>query len=1704
MAQVARRKKSNPRKRKSAQPDEPIAVPVAAVGASAGGLEPISQFLAAMPVDAGLAVVVIQHLDPASKSILPELLARRSRLKVSLAKDGIALQPNQVYVIPPAVFLSITSGRLRISPAQTGTAARMPIDVFLHSLAADRGRRGVGIIMSGTGTDGAAGLKALREAGGLALVQDPNETQQDGMPRHAIITARPDYVLSVREMPAVLTRYINHNYVKSRRPTTAMHEAEIAGPAELAPLVEFLKSIAGLDFGHYKTGTLQRRIERRMALHGVTRWVDYLTMLHKSPAEANALAKDLLISVTGFFRDAKAFRALAKAMPDLLKNHPIDQPLRIWVVGCSTGEEAYSLGILALEQIAAAGLRRELQIFATDVDQEALRIARAGLYPESIQADVTPDRLERFFTSENGHFRVAQELRKSVIFSRHDTLHDPPFPRLDLVSCRNVLIYLVPDAQRQLLTLLHFALHEGGLLFLGAAESLGTVQTLFEPLNEKLRIYRRRGSGRTARLGVSLMERGPTLGVTGRAAPPVGPRQPSLQELVQRTMLDSYAPAAVVTNRQFSPLYFFGMTDRYLQVVAGEPSQDVLLMAREGLRAKLRETIVRAFRSKRRIATHGVWFRRDGRTAMVTIEAQRLNAGWDDLVLVSFIDALPEVRKAPRSRTGKDGDNAELDLLRQQLTEARRELNRTIHDLRGANEALKGKNEETMSLNEEFLSANEELESSKEELQSLNEELTTVNVQLRQALEQQQQTSADLSNLLNSSSVATIFLDSRLRIKIFNPRMQELFSLIDADIGRPLADLLPKFADPTLLTDAVAAQSSGAPSEREIRTEAGVWYLRSVTPYRLETRHIAGSVVTFSDVSGLKRAEIAASAAQRYAETIVDTIREPLVTLDSDLKIISANTAFKVAFDLNATDVVGRPLGALASPLLTLPELTELIAPPAVSPQPVDHVELELEQPTGGLRVWRAVVRHFQVPPSDRPMVLLSLQDVTEERRILRQQLQLLIDSLPGAFLAVDSRQRVRFVSGQTTSLFGYDAKEIIGQPVDMLIPPTLRERHARLHADFFKNPTRRPMGFELEISGLARDGTVIPLDIGLSPVPTAEGPLVIAVIQDLRPQKRGQELLQEAKVAAERANQAKSRFLAAASHDLRQPLQTIELLHGVLERRLADAETRSTLGQLDDAVAHMTELLDSLLDINRLESGEITPDVTDVSIAPVLARACDEQAPVAASKGLQLRMVPCSSVVRSDRRLLARIVSNLLTNAIKYTDHGKILVGCRRRSDTLRIEVWDTGIGIAADQVDAIFEEFYRVDRSDSSRSGLGLGLYIVQRFAQLLGHTVEVRSTPGRGTMFAVVVPFAEGATAPPPSAQQLAKAGPEPAILLVEDDPRQREALRTLLEMQGYVVIAAATGADALAQVRASTSIRPHVIVADYNLPGGMSGLEAIREVRRVMSEQLPAAVITADRTLAVRQAIEASGLTSVSKPVRSADLISTVDALVQTAKPGWQRVTRPPVRPALVAEASSEAIVAVIEDEASVREALRRALGTDGYKVATFPSAEGFFADAERRRFRCLVVDLNLPGMDGLALQNRLKQEHFNTPIIFVTGDGALSLAVKAMREGAADFLQKPVPAAALRESVNRVLANIEQAAGDRTLRDQVAVRLATLTKREKQVMERVLAGNATKNIAADLGLSERTVEHYRHSVMRKIGARSLAMLVRLVAPHVTEH
>ena len=844
---------------------------VVGLGASAGGLEAVTKLLAALPADTGMAFVLVQHLDPSHKSMLVDLLARDARIKVMQAGDGMPIRRNCLYVSPPQADLSFHEGVLRLSPPRA-RRAHLPFDLFLHSLADSFGERAVCVILSGTGSDGSVGLRSVSANGGLVIAQDPAETAYDGMPRSAIATGFVDLVLPVARIPQALVRHAQHPELASDRkvvpPDDKMEKS-------LTAIIGLLRSGASQDFTHYKKATLQRRIRRRMILTGVKDVDDYLKTLHTDHAELELLAKDLLIHVTSFFRDPPAFDALAKSViPELVRRHPPDRPIRVWVAACSTGEETYSLAMVILENLAAARRNSKLKIFASDVSREAVAYAREGVYPESIKDDVSAERLARFFTHENRGYRVRRELRDSIVFTVQDLLTDPPFSRLDLISCRNLLIYLQPEEQEKVLPLFHRVLCPGGILFLGTSESVGTRTDLFEPVPNTVRVFRRIG-------GNGPQERGITsnIGELARSLWPrvlgqVEPKRSNLGDFAQRLLLDAYVPAAVLVNRQYQGLYFSGPTDRYLRVATGEPSRFLPALLRDGLAAKFQEAVRQASRGRNSVTVHGARLKRDRRDVMVSISAQPVRHENEDLLLVSFIDE-PEQKTVHRKTSPAQASR--IAQLERELQSSRRELETTIRELNASNQELTTLNEEAVSLNEEFHSTNEELETSQEELQSLNEELTTTNSQLQQSLEQQRSTSTDLKNILNSSQVATLFLDREFKVRFFTPVASALFRLIATDVGRPLTDLAIPLVGADMLAGARSVLVNLKPIQLEVKNASGNWYLCDLSPYRTQDDRIDGIVINLADISELKAGEERLRIAHAYTKAVIGSIHEPLV-----------------------------------------------------------------------------------------------------------------------------------------------------------------------------------------------------------------------------------------------------------------------------------------------------------------------------------------------------------------------------------------------------------------------------------------------------------------------------------------------------------------------------------------------------------------------------------------------------------------------------------------------------------------------------------------------------------------------------------------------------------------------------------------------------------------------------------------------------------
>jgi two-component system CheB/CheR fusion protein len=881
--------------------------PVAGIGASAGGLDAFKKLLAAMPPDSGVAFVLVPHLDPAHESLMVELLARHTTMPVVEAENNMPVEANHVYIIPPNKYMTIHRGVLRLTGPVERRAAQTSIDLFLRSLADDQQERSICIILSGTGSHGTLGLKAVKAAGGITMVQDPSTAEYERMPQSAIATGLVDFVLPVEQMPDALVNYVHHAYVNGGVPI----EAAPQGADHLTQVLALLRARTRFDFRCYRKKMLTRRIERRMMLNQLDSLHEYVAYLRDHPDELKQLVKDLFITVTSFFHDPEAFEQLAtKVMALLVQRKEADSVIRVWVPGCATGEEPYSIAMLLQEQLAAHRNCR-VQIFATDVDEEALETARHGLYPDTIAGDVSPERLARFFTKVDDHtYQINKPLRETVIFAVQNLVSDAPFTKLDLICCRNLLIYLEPEVQKKVITLFHFALVEGGFLFMGSSETIGRQVDLFEPLVKKWRIYRRIGPARPERVDFPIVATTEGRGLGRRPAEAVGGQPINFAEVTQRLLLDQYAPAAVLINRTYEIFYFFGPCSKYLELPAGEPTRDLMLMARDALATKLRGAVHRAIRENETVVVKGARVKRDGAYCPVraTVRPVHVPKTAEGLLLITFEDEAPPAQApAPPSHPGHGdaGDESTLRQLEYELKATREDLQSTIEEMESSNEELKAFNEEVMSMNEELQSANEELETSKEELQSLNEELSTVNNQLQEKVAELEVTNNDMTNLLNSTDVATVFLDAAFRIKRFTPAATKLFNLIASDAGRPLSDINPRFSDPDLLGDAQQVLQRLVPQEKEVTTVDGIWWSRRLMPYRTQDNRIEGVVITFVDITERKQA---ADAVVRRLASIVESSADAIISKDLDGTIRTWNQGAERLYGYTQDEAVGQSI----------------------------------------------------------------------------------------------------------------------------------------------------------------------------------------------------------------------------------------------------------------------------------------------------------------------------------------------------------------------------------------------------------------------------------------------------------------------------------------------------------------------------------------------------------------------------------------------------------------------------------------------------------------------------------------------------------------------------------------------------------------------------------------------------------------------------
>jgi two-component system CheB/CheR fusion protein len=986
-----------------------VSFPVVGVGASAGGLEAVTQLLQALPADTGMAFVVVQHLAPTHPSALAEILSRATKMPVTEVHDELTLESNHVYVIPPDRSMIIARGTLQLLPREIGV--HRPIDQFFRSLAEDRGHQSIAVVLSGTATDGTLGLEAIKGEGGITFAQD-GTALHEGMPSSAIASGCVDFVLPPEEIAREIARIGRHPY--------AVAEAETRKDEDrpnLAEVAQLLHQATGVDFSHYKWNTLYRRVTRRMVFQKVESLDEYVRLLRQTPSEVEVLYRDILISVTSFFRDEESYEALkSQVFPRLLEKRGRNQPVRIWTLGCSTGQEAYSL-IMALTEVAEArGLPAAIQLFATDLNPTSIEKARAGLYSKDIVQDVSPERLRRFFTEVDGQYRISKTIRDACVFSRHNVLADPPFSHLDLISCRNLLIYLKPVLQQRVIPTLHYALEPGGTLWLGGSESISGFATLFETEDGKHKIYRKK-AGPSAAQGHFLMPSG-TLSRTSFI--PVTVRQSEGADLpreADRLLSSRFAPPGVLVSSDLEILQFRGQTDRFLAPAPGKASLNLLKMLREGLLIPVRAAVLRAGAEHGPVREEGLRLRTDEGNHEVTVEVIPVHGatGKEGGFLVLFEDASGEKaggpRAAPRPAAPPVVPDADAARLGQELVATREYLRSLIEQQEAANEELQSASEEVQSANEELQSTNEELETSKEEIQSSNEELTTVNDELHERNAELSRVNNDLVNLLGSIQTAIVILGPDLRLRRFTPAAEKLLNLIPTDVGRPLSDIQLNLENVSDL-DALLAEVLDTVStrERDVQDKRGRWFSLRLRPYRTLDHRIDGVVLMLIDVDSMKRAHA-------QTESIVATLREPLLVLDGDLRVQTASRAFYHVFGAQPGDTVGRLLGELGSRQWDIPDLHRLLEKTLRDDAPLDDYEVEREVPALGKRAMILNARRLIQLSEERPSILLAIEDITARKRadeVLREserRFREIVDALPAAVYTTDATGRITHVN---------------------------------------------------------------------------------------------------------------------------------------------------------------------------------------------------------------------------------------------------------------------------------------------------------------------------------------------------------------------------------------------------------------------------------------------------------------------------------------------------------------------------------------------------------------------------------------------------------------------------------------------------------------------------------------------------------------------
>lgn len=1410
---------------------------IVGIGASAGGLESLEQLFANLPAEPGMAFVIIQHLSPDFRSMMDELLSRHSNMPIHVAEHEVEVQRNHVYLLPPKKEMVIRNRRLLLSDKQPSVGLTLPIDTFLRSLARDVGPDAVAIILSGSGSDGSRGILEVKRAGGIVIAETPESAKFDGMPLSALATGVVDYSATAAEIP----RFVS-------LPRKEPSEPGSAGDADVDPdeppmetVLRLLRDEFGIDFSVYKTSTVGRRIQRRVELSDSPDLESYLRRLRYDADERSALYHDMLIGVTCFFRDPEAFALIeSQVIPPLLSRVPASEDVRIWVAGCATGEEAYSLAMLMFEQMTAAGRPLNLKILATDVHAASLAHANAGIYGEDQLANVSQERRQRFFTRRPNGYQISQDLRQLIVFAPHNIIKDAPFTRMQLVSCRNLLIYLEPQAQQAVLSLLHFGLSNGGVLFLGGSESPGALASEFDTIDEHWKLYRKRRD-------IRLVE---PLRVPQRRIPPVpgaslfvGPKQVHAVDTQMLAtydqLLDRFMPPSFLVDEERRLLDSFGGAERLLRIGRRRPSTNLLDLLDPELRPVVAGAIQRVLKREGPVSYSGVALRHDQQVRRCTLSAEVIvhpRSGVSN-VLVSF----REEGEAPSTPAAPPAPES-LPESREHLETLERELAYTRETLQAAVEELQTSNEELQSANEELVASNEELQSTNEELHSVNEELYTVNAEYQKKIAELREANTDMQHFLESSDVGTLFLDCRLRIRKYTPRMAAVFHIQPYDIGRSVRDFTCDLQRPGLMDEIEAALHHGTVIEDEVRDREGTTYFLRVLPYRTlavppegepadrernTLSAVEGVVVSLTDITSLERARVRVE----QLSAIVESSEDAILAKTLDGVITTWNRGAERLYGYSAEEVVGRDVHLLSPPGYEA-QIDEFLVKVARG-EPIEHVETVRRCKDG--RLLDVSVTISPIRDHDGNIVGASAigRDITAVKQAQRQlaereaRIRLLLEHTAEAILGLGPDGRCIFCNPACAQALGAATPdEIVGRHVHSLI------HHSHPNGTPYAEDECPIYGSLHRGDSAHRDDEVLfRLDRSSFPAeywshPILDGGRIIGAVVtffDITERKRADERI---RTAARRREQ----FLAMLSHELRNPLAAVLSASQVMQAKGASGEV---VNKARDVIRrqseHMARLLDDLLDVSRITRGGISLRIEPVDLREACRLALEAVAPITEARQSQLVVeLPDSPLpVRGDLVRLQQVVGNLLSNAARYSPPRSLIelrAGVEEGRVMLRVR--DDGDGIEPGMLDEIFEMFVQADQKlDRSTGGLGIGLTLVRKIVELHDGTVEARSDgTGHGSEFVVSLPLFSAELGVP------AKVAATPRsvsrrIVLVEDQTDARTMLRLLLERSGHSVIEAADGPSAIEVIRRE---RPDVAFVDIGLPL-MDGYEMARRIR-----------------------------------------------------------------------------------------------------------------------------------------------------------------------------------------------------------------------------------------------------------------------------------